>query len=215
VFHPRARPIDSPEDKLVSVKLKKPLLWICMGLMLLGGCKNSMVGQAGTSGADSPEAAACWEEADRLYDADQQPAALAIYLRCAGDGHAEAQYIAGHMLLFGDGAPRQPAEGLAWLEKSADQGHLEALRALGTYCCSGDFGVAQDPARSRALFEQAATQNDGFAMMMLGYLHQTGSGGDRNPELAAFWYRKASETGFPVPPVLMDATIQADAKPSP
>jgi TPR repeat protein len=199
----------------VRVKLKKPLLWICLGLLLLSGCKNSMMSQADGRSTERPGAAACWEEADRLYDAGQQPAALALYLRCADDGHAEAQYIAGHMLLFGDGVPSDRSEGLAWLENSADQGHLEALRALGTYCYSGDFGVAQDPARSRALFEQAAAQEDGFAMMMLGYLHQTGSGGDRNPELAAFWYRKASEAGFAVPPVLIGAPVQADAKPRP
>lgn len=186
-----------------------------MGLMLLGGCKNSMVGQAGTSGVDSPGAAACWEEADRLYDADQQPAALALYLRCADDGHAEAQYIAGHMLLFGDGAPRQPAKGLAWLEKSAAQGNLEALRALGTYCYSGDFGVAKDPARSRALFEQAAAQEDGFAMMMLGYMNQMGYGGERNLEQAAYWYRRASDVDFAVPSVMTDAVIQADVQSGP
>jgi TPR repeat protein len=199
----------------VSVKLKKPLLWILMGLMLLGGCKNSMVGQGDVSGTESPDPAACWEEADRLYDADQQPAALALYLRCADDGHAEAQYIAGHMLLFGDGVPRQPAEGLDLLEKSADQGHLEALRALGTYCYSGVFGVAQDHARSRALLAQAAAQEDGFAMMMLGYMNQMGYGGERNPEQAAYWYRKAAAVGFSVPSVMTDAVIQADVQSRP
>lgn len=199
----------------MSVKWKKPLLWICMGLMLLGGCKNSMVGQGDVSGTESPDPAACWEEADRLYDADQRPAALALYLRCADDGHAQAQYIAGHMLLFGDGVPRQPAEGLDLLEKSADQGHLEALRALGTYCYSGDFGVAQDHARSRALLAQAAAQEDGFAMMMLGYMNQMGYGGERNPEQAAYWYRRASAVGYPLPSVMMDAKIQADAQTGP
>lgn len=209
------RPTDSAEDRLVSVKLKKPLLWICMGLMLLGGCKNSIVRQGDVSGTESPDLAACWDEADRLYDADQQPAALALYLRCADDGHAEAQYIAGHMLLFGDGVPDRPAEGLAWLEKSAAQGHLDALRALGTYCYSGDFGIAQDPARSRALFSQAAAQEDGFAMMMLGYMNQMGCGGERSPEQAAYWYRKASAVGFPLPAVMMDTRIQADAQTKP
>jgi TPR repeat protein len=197
------------------MKLKKPLLWILMGLMLLGGCKTSMVGQGDVSGTQRPDPAACWEEADRLYDADRQPAALALYLRCADDGHAEAQYIAGHMLLFGDGVPRRPAEGLAWLEKSADQGHREALRALGTYCYSGDFGVAKDPARSRDLFKEAAAQEDGFAMMMLGYMNQMGHGGERNPEQAAYWYRKAAAAGFAVPSVMTDAVIQADAKKRP
>jgi hypothetical protein len=91
------------EDGLVSAELKRSLLWICMGLILLGGCKNSMLGKGDVSGTENHDPAACWEEADRLYDAGRQPAALALYLRCADDGHAEAQYIAGHMLLFGDG----------------------------------------------------------------------------------------------------------------
>jgi TPR repeat protein len=203
------------EDGLVSVELKRPLLWICMGLILLGGCKNSMLGKGDVSGTESPDPAACWEEADRLYDAGQHPAALALYLRCADGGHAQAQYIAGHMLLFGDGVPSQPAEGLAWLEKSADQGHLEALRALATYCYSGDFGVAQDHARSRALFARAADQEDGFAMMMLGFMNQMGYGGERNPEQSAHWYRKAAAVGFAVPSVMTDAVIQADAEKRP
>jgi TPR repeat protein len=199
------------EDGLVSAELKRSLLWICMGLILLGGCKNSMLGKGDVSGTENHDPAACWEEADRLYDAGRQPAALALYLRCADDGHAEAQYIAGHMLLFGDGVPRQPAEGLAWLEESAHQGHREALRALGTYCYNGDFGAAKDPTRSRALFKEAAAQEDGFAMMMLGYMNQMGYGGERNPEQAAYWYRKAAAVGFAVPAVMTDAVIQADA----
>jgi TPR repeat protein len=197
------------------MKLKNPLLWTCLGLVLLGGCKTSMVSQGDVSGTQRPDPAACWEEADRLYDADRQPAALALYLRCADDGHAEAQYIVGHMLLFGDGVPRRPAEGLAWLEKAADKGHLKALRALGTYCYSGDFGVVKDPARSRALFEQAAAQEDGFAMMMLGYMDQMGYGGERNPQQAAYWYRKAAAVGFAVPSVMTEAVTPADPKKRP
>jgi TPR repeat protein len=106
-------------------------------------------------------------------------------------------------------------EQLACLEKSAAQGHIDALKALGTYCCSGDFGLPKDAGRSRIPFEQAAAQEDGFAMMMLGYMHQSGSGGERNPDLAAFWYRKASAAGFTVPPVLMNAKIRTDAKTGP
>lgn len=57
------------------------------------------------------------------------------YGRAARAGHADTQYNFGCMLLHGEGGPREPAAGLAWIRRAAGRGdpvakgHLHDLAA--------------------------------------------------------------------------------------
>ena len=52
------------------------------------------------------------------------------YSRAAERGHADAQFNYGVMLIFGEGGPAEPDNGLKWVRRAAAQGDRAALRYL-------------------------------------------------------------------------------------
>lgn len=79
----------------------------------------------------------------------------------ARTGDARAQYIAGMMYLFGQGARRDVPEGARWLLKSAQAGLPQAMVSLAGLYDVG-VGVPFDPTRAVQLRQQAARA--GYAM---------------------------------------------------
>jgi TPR repeat protein len=52
------------------------------------------------------------------------------YGRAAEAGHADAQYNFGCMLLYGEGGPKEPEAGMAWIRRAAEQGDDPAQHHL-------------------------------------------------------------------------------------
>ncbi|MEA3412103.1 MAG: tetratricopeptide repeat protein [Pseudomonadota bacterium] len=52
-------------------------------------------------------------------------------------------------------------------------------------------------ATARALLRDAARDGSERAQIGIGWLHQQGLGGDRDPQEALRWYRRAAESGSP------------------
>ena len=75
------------------------------------------------------------------------PRALAYYRRAAQAGDAKSAYNAGHMLMTGDGVPRDPGEGVSLIEQAAAAGTGEAQASLG-YIFETGFGVRKDAAKA-------------------------------------------------------------------
>lgn len=150
-------------------------------------------------------------KADGLYYSDQKAAAYAAYSQSAQDGVADAQYMVAQMLLYNDGIGGNSAEGLQWLEKAAQQNHVEAIRDLGIYRMNGEFDCPRDPRQGAALLSRAAEGGDSLAMLTLGYLYVSGYGVDRNSETAAYWFGQAARQGEAIPAAWQDAGYLAGA----
>ncbi len=68
---------------------------------------------------------------------------------------------------------------------------------------AGDFAAGErlyragETAAAVTLWQQLARQGDVDAQLALGYVYARGLGIERNPQRAAYWYRKAAEAGSP------------------
>ena len=144
-------------------------------------------------------------QADHYYYGDQKQQAFEMYYRSAQNGVADAQYMVAQMLLYSDGVSANSIEGKQWLEKAAQQEHVEAARDLGLYLLQGEFGWPMDTQRGVWFLERAAAGNDCLSMMTLGYLYFTGYGVERNVQTAAYWYRQSAQHGESIPSQWQDA----------
>jgi TPR repeat protein len=84
-------------------------------------------------------------------------AGVALMHAAADGGFAEAQYYAGQRVRSMKSTPENLRRAVQWLTAAVAQGHRGAMYELGMVYLQGikDIGLARDPARARALFEQA------------------------------------------------------------
>ena len=127
---------------------------------------------AGAAQAGDPEAQyhlAC-EVMPRDFDAG-----IALLQAAADGGFAEAQYHAAHRVRSRKSTPESLRRAVRWLTAAVAQGHRGAMVELGTVYLQGiqDIGLAPDPARARALFEQAL---DGGGEVLYRYTGRDGHG---------------------------------------
>lgn len=133
----------------------------------------------------------------RAYKAGDKKKALAIWLKEANDGHADAQWVVGNMFVSGDGMREADPETAAfYYRQSAEQGHLEAQVSLATLLRTGQGVERNVPAAATWLYK-AAEAGHPVAQFDLGELFYTGENGEvsRNPAHAFEWYRLAARSG--------------------
>lgn len=121
-------------------------------------------------------------------DADGARAPLRV---AASAGHREAQYLYGELLARGK-APDEQREARLWLEKAQAQDHAAATNRLGELLRQ-DVADAQQLARARALFLQAAEQGNVDAMYNFADMQNVGLGGERDSMAALKWFNRAAE----------------------
>jgi TPR repeat protein len=80
-------------------------------------------------------------------------------LSAARNGDSRAAYIAGMMLMFGQGTRQNITEGARWLDQSARAGLLQAMVSLAALYDLGQ-GVPLDRERAASLRQQAARAGD-------------------------------------------------------
>ena len=90
----------------------------------------------------------------------------------------------------GAGVDKDPAESVAWFQKSADLGNSEALVYLAMAYEKGE-GVPQDSEKAMALYQQAGTAGEEAGSYGAGRMHQETA----DYQEAAKWYRMAAEKG--------------------
>jgi TPR repeat protein len=102
-------------------------------------------------------------------------AGVALLEAAADGGFAEAQYHAAHRIRSTKSTAESLRRAVGWLTAAAAQGHRGAMYDLGVVHLQGikDIGVARDPARARALFEQAL---DGGEEVLYRYTGRDGHG---------------------------------------
>lgn len=122
--------------------------------------------------------------------------ALALFLKAAEGGSANAQYIVGTYCESGriDGNA-DLAAAVAWYRKAARQGFAAAQTRLGMMYAHGE-GLAKDNRQAHAWFSRAAEQGDGLAQYQLAQMLEHGTGIEADPALAEAWYLKAAEQGI-------------------
>ncbi|MFP4003008.1 MAG: tetratricopeptide repeat protein [Alphaproteobacteria bacterium] len=131
------------------------------------------------------------------YRAGERKKALAIWLKEANDGHADAQWVVGNMFMSGDGMREADPETAAfYYRKSAEQGHLEAQLSLATLYRTGQ-GVERNLAEAADWLYKAAEAGHPVAQFDLGEIFYDGENGEVSPNRAhAFdWYRLAARSG--------------------
>ena len=108
----------------------------------------------------------------------------------ADNGSPAAQYLMGTYHLN----RRDFQEARKWLQKSASQGNLKAINALG-YIYENGFGVPQDYVRAYNFYVKAAEQGDMTAQNNLGYMYLDGRGVKQDYHRAFLWFSKSREQG--------------------
>ncbi len=116
--------------------------------------------------------------------------AIELLREAAATGEAEAEFFLGTAYYSGLGVPLSEAEAVLWFEKAAAKGHAAAQYWLAVLIKEGRGGISPSWSAAVHLLWESAMQGYGDAEFLLGYAYQTGSGVEKNPEAAAYWYRR-------------------------
>ena len=92
---------------------------------------------------------------------------------------------------------KNPAEGIRWWTKAAENGYAKAQGALGFRYEQGR-GVPQDYAKAAKWYRMAAEQGNAQANFRLGLLYEKGQGVSEDPAEAARRFRIAAEQGLDI-----------------
>ena len=106
-------------------------------------------------------------------------------------GNARAQTHLGILLVE---SQKDPAGGVKWLRKAADQKSAMAQFFLAQCYLSG-AGVAKNEAEAFKLCKIAAEAGLPIAQGMLGMMYFNGLGTSKDPTQSAIWFKKAAEWG--------------------
>lgn len=142
-------------------------------------------------------------KADEAYHNADFKTAFTGYLEAAGNGSPDAQFMAGSMLIQGEGTAENLTSGFNWITKAADQGYPPALYSLGILRLEG-VGTKQDLNGAAQCFKTAAEKEHVPSMYVLGVLYTQGAGVNKNNSEAIRWFRLAKANGFPVENVLLE-----------
>jgi tetratricopeptide (TPR) repeat protein len=132
------------------------------------------------------------DEGFAAYRRGDYATTLRLMRPLADQGNSGAQNLIGLLYLNGQGAPKDPAEAIAWFRKAAAQGNSSGDANLGNMYRSGN-GVTRDYAEALKLFRKAADRNNAFAIHSIGLMHAGGEGTPRNLDEAKKWLDRAIE----------------------
>jgi len=163
-------------------------------LLFISGCVTGA--GSGLSGLSTSVRATPQERrGDIAYENEDYATAFAEYHRAAELGGPYGQFMLANMYLAGQGTPRNLDIYLFWMGQSADNGYPSANYLMGmTYVSSNP----EDARRAITFFENAARQEHGGSMYMLGLMWASGTGIQQDSTEALRWFRMARAHGVPV-----------------
>lgn len=115
----------------------------------------------------------------------------------ASQGHPQAMYDYGRLLMGGIKGNEYITRGVNKVFKSAEMGNADANVYVGNTLYKGLHDQQQDFIEARKHFELAASEDHPAALMMLGIMYQRGEGGPANPRAAFDYTRRSAEAGYP------------------
>ena len=123
------------------------------------------------------------------------------WIRLSADAnYPSAQFILGKLYQLGtsqlgsNAIEKDSAAAAVWLQKAADQGHIDAQRELARAYGSGE-GVARDMAKAFHWYEKAAIQGDELSETQLVTAYEKGIGIPRDDAMAMEWRLKTASRG--------------------
>jgi TPR repeat protein len=186
---------------------------ITAGLMIAALTFGSPVGafeldKAREQGASPQEA---FKAAKEYYYSGKKSEAAIAFSFAADQGHAISQWKLGRMYAAGDGVNKDEVKAFKYFSRVARQ-HRDGLSpwsrearfvssafvALGSYYLTGiqDSGIRPNAVRARQIFSLAASYyGDPDAQFNLGRMYLTGTGADKDAQLAAKWLQSAARKG--------------------
>ena len=108
---------------------------------------------------------------------------------------SKMQYLIARRYLLGDGVKEDAAQGVAWLEKAADNGSIDAISALAA-CYYNGTGVERDISKAFQLSQKGAEAGDMNAMHNLALAYRYGLGVEKNTKEAFVWLKKSDAVDF-------------------
>lgn len=112
------------------------------------------------------------------------------------DTSADSAYLLGIMSFKGEGVKADKAEGVRWLRRAADMGHVRAQSNLGMLYDKGD-GVPLDQKEAAVWYRKAADKGDAQSQFNLGLMYTNGEGVAKDRTEAVKWLKKAARQGHP------------------
>ena len=122
-------------------------------------------------------------------------APLEDVIRCARQGHAEAQYSLAFFYSFGLGVLEDDSEAVRWYRLAAEQGNAGAQIQLGGHYAAG-YGVPEDDAEAVRWYRLAAEQGHVDAQFLLGVSYSSGVGVPEDLVYAYMWYNLSAAQGY-------------------
>ncbi|MEN3943555.1 tetratricopeptide repeat protein [Prosthecobacter sp. SYSU 5D2] len=110
----------------------------------------------------------------------------------ADNGDADSQFELGLRLLTGEGLVKNETEGVAWVEKAANQKHLRAQFIMGSIYEDG-MGVKQNDATAFDWYRKSAENGFAPAQHAVAMAYDLGKGVKLNAEKATEWLEKSAE----------------------
>lgn len=139
--------------------------------------------------------ASMYEQGDGVPQSDSN--AVAWYAKAAAQNVPYAMAELGNHLRLGRGVAWNEPAAMQWFGKAAGLGNVEAMTSLGLGYKDGLGGGLQDYRLAARWFRQAASQNDGFAQINLGFLYEKGWGVEQDFDQARRLYARAAGSSVP------------------
>ncbi len=116
--------------------------------------------------------------------------------RDAEAGDPEAQFTLGSLYFMGIDMPKDTPKAVQWLQKAAEQEHVQAQDLLGIIYQFGDEKVPKDATKAVKWLQKAAEQGHAMAQTDLGAIYRKGEDVPKNVAKAVEWWQKAAANGI-------------------
>lgn len=127
----------------------------------------------------------------KAYEARDYATALRLF---KADEGPDSCYLLGIMYYKGEGVKADKTEGVKWLRRSGEKGHVRAAYNLGMIYDKGD-GVPQDLKEAAKWYRKAAEKGHAQSQFNLGLMYTNGEGVTKDRKEAVKWLRKAAKQG--------------------
>ena len=189
--------------------MKKLSIWCAAAVaVLLAGCgEKTVFGSAAMKKLKRESYSEfLYRRGDICFSEDLERRGLDRYFRAAALGHAKSQYMISTFYLYGNHVDPCEAEAARWRAKAAPGLKLRAMQGdpeaqmLWSYCCKDDNGdrrlIRYWAEKSFENFRRQAEAGNAYACVMIGKFYENGVAGEKSPDKAAEWYRRAADQGY-------------------
>jgi TPR repeat protein len=122
-------------------------------------------------------------------------------------GDADAQFELGLRMITGEEMKKDPAAGLQWMEKAANQKHLRAQFVMGSLYEDG-AGVKKDESKAVEWYRKSADNGFAPAQFAVAMAYDLGKGIKQDPVKATEWLEKAADQNHPQSQTALAAKLE-------